>query len=124
MYGEISKTEMTTGIYSITNTQNGRQYIGSSSNVEARWEDHRYWLDRGEHINQHLQSSWKKYGRGSFRFDLIEECKESELLRRERYYIRRCPDRYNVIIPTIPSRREGVRIWVVGRSGTRKRRRI
>lgn len=111
---------MTIGIYSITNLQNGRQYIGSSSNVEARWEDHRYWLDRGEHINPHLQSSWKKYGSVSFRFDLIEECKESELLRRERYYIRRCPDRYNIALPSRKESEARVGVWVVG-EGRRRR---
>lgn len=34
---------MTCGIYKIENKESGKVYIGSSKNIEKRWEAHRAW---------------------------------------------------------------------------------
>jgi group I intron endonuclease len=61
------------GIYCIMNTANNKKYIGSSINIKDRWSGHRSALNKGVHINTHLQSAWNKYGKDKFVFYIIEE---------------------------------------------------
>lgn len=84
---------MTCGIYFITCSVNGRGYVGMSSNIEQRWENHRYMLNRGEHQNLHMLASWNKYGSDSFKFEILEEVLEKNLPTAEIDYIARlCPE--------------------------------
>lgn len=71
------------GIYRITNTVNGKCYVGQSINIEKRLRQHKKGIDS----NEHLQNSFKKYGMDKFEFEVIEECAISELNNRERYWI-------------------------------------
>lgn len=78
---------MTVGIYQITNTANGKKYIGQSIDVERRLKQHKWELNNNSHSNYHLQGSWNKYGSDSFTFDIIKECSESLLDYYEKEYI-------------------------------------
>lgn len=60
------------GIYRITNTVNGKIYVGLSVNIHQRWREHRKMLARGTHSNPHLQSSWQMYGRDAFVIDILQ----------------------------------------------------
>lgn len=71
---------MTTGIYKIINVENGKFYIGSSINIEQRWNKHISQLRRNNHPNKHLQNSWNKYGENSFNFIILENVSEEQLL--------------------------------------------
>ena len=64
---------MTIGLYKITNTVNGKYYIGSSTNIKRRWINHKNNLRRGIHYNPHLQASFNKYGVDCFHFEIIQE---------------------------------------------------
>lgn len=62
-----------TGIYRITNTINGKSYIGKTAmNFGDRWDSHRALLNAGKHNNTHLQHAWNKYGADAFEFAIIE----------------------------------------------------
>ena len=74
-------------IYSITNTQNEKKYIGQTKNIKNRWTQHRSSLNNNHHHNKHLQAAWNKYGEYSFAFKIIEECDNSDMNERERYWI-------------------------------------
>ncbi len=76
------------GIYTITNTVNGKIYIGSSSDIEARWSEHTRKLRNGVHGNIYLQRSWVKYGEESFKFEVIERVRKSRLIERESFHIK------------------------------------
>jgi group I intron endonuclease len=63
------------GIYSITNKENHRVYIGSTTiSFFRRWREHRNQLISGRHCNIHLQSDWNTYGEDAFMFDAVEVC--------------------------------------------------
>ena len=78
---------MTVGIYQITNTTNGKKYIGQSIDIERRLNQHKRNLTNNNHSNQHLQKAWNKYGSDTFTFDIIKECSESLLNYYEKEYI-------------------------------------
>lgn len=79
---------MTSGVYAITNRQNGHQYIGSAVDIRDRWGDHRRRLERGTHPSQALQRAWAKYGPDAFLFEVLEEVPDrANLLDREQYYL-------------------------------------
>lgn len=81
---------MITGIYTITNSKNGRRYIGSAVNVHQRWQAHRFRLRNGIHENSFLQRSWKKHGEEAFVFECVQEVEETaDLIRFEQDWIDR-----------------------------------
>lgn len=77
------------GIYMIKNIVNGKVYVGKSFDINGRWRHHRYELNKGAHVNNHLQSAWNKYGEDSFEFSIVEECSEDELNNKEIYWIKK-----------------------------------
>jgi group I intron endonuclease len=85
------------GIYRITNTANGKIYIGSAVNLPQRWSDHRWNLERGLHPNRHLQSAWNKYGGEAFVCDVQVRVSEALLIETEQEYL----DRFTPYDPSI-----------------------
>jgi group I intron endonuclease len=86
----IFMDNMRSGIYKITNVVNGRFYIGSSADIDNRWEvEHRYKLRKGIHENPKLQNAWNFYGEEKFIVEQIEsvEPKSELLLEREQHYL-------------------------------------
>ena len=90
---------MNTGVYKITNLTNGKIYVGSTSALgfKKRWWGHRTRLRTNTHWNQHLQSSWNKYGEHQFRFEIIEECPPNDCISREQYYFDTLHPQYNIL---------------------------
>jgi group I intron endonuclease len=78
---------MSTGVYVVTNSLNGKRYVGSSSRLEERWGEHEYELRRGIHHNPYLQNSWNLNGPSAFTFKIVEICKPLALLDREQWWI-------------------------------------
>ena len=74
-------------IYQIKNITNGKIYIGSTNNINKRWNNHRCKLRKGEHENSYLQLAWKKYGEDAFEFSLLEEVTDQNRIEREIYYL-------------------------------------
>lgn len=75
------------GVYKITNTVNGKFYIGSSKNIKNRWFKHTALLRHNKHENLHLQNAWNKYKEENFVFEILELCELEDLLIREQYYL-------------------------------------
>lgn len=75
-------------VYRIVNKINNKVYIGSTIDSERRKLEHFNQLERGVHINTHLQNAYNKYGKNAFMFDIIEDnLDNSELMKREQHYI-------------------------------------
>lgn len=65
---------MICGIYKITCKINNRFYIGSSKDINARWNMHKWELNNNRHDNIFLQRDWNRYGEENFTFEVLEEC--------------------------------------------------
>jgi hypothetical protein len=70
-----------TGIYSIKNTVNQKEYIGQSIDIFSRVRKHYKLLIANKHANLALQEDFNKYGKDCFVVEIIELIKvEKELL--------------------------------------------
>ena len=78
---------MNSGIYKITNKNNGKFYIGSSKNISQRWTKHTSQLNNNKHINPKLQHAWNYHGKDAFEFTIIEIVEETKLYEREQFYL-------------------------------------
>jgi group I intron endonuclease len=74
------------GIYTITNSVNGKIYIGCTKDFEIRCYTHFNNLKNNKHSNEHLQNSFNKYGKNNFNFEILEECDELLLTSQENYW--------------------------------------
>ena len=63
--------------YKITNIENGRFYIGITTNFEKRKKEHTNNLIEQLHPNYKLQGDFNKYGLKAFKFEIIEELDSS-----------------------------------------------
>jgi group I intron endonuclease len=86
---------MDSGIYTIYNKINGKQYVGSSINIRKRWNEHRSKLRRHKHHSRILQYAWDKYGEGAFIFMREASCPHRYLLKLEQHYINCLKPEYN-----------------------------
>ncbi|SRR5579875_808517 len=76
------------GVYAIVNTITHERYIGSSTNISARFAQHQTLLRRGKHHACRLQEAWNTYGEEVFAFAVVEEVTNPELLEsREQHYL-------------------------------------
>jgi group I intron endonuclease len=79
------------GIYIITNNINNKVYIGKSKNIYLRIKNHITNLNRKikNQENFHLISSWHKYGKNNFNYNVLEylELNEDLLKEKELFYI-------------------------------------
>lgn len=78
---------MTSGIYIITCIPNKRFYIGSSIDINRRWNQHQMYLRANNHHNRHLQNAWNKYGADAFSFSVLQIAHEDKLEEAEQRYL-------------------------------------
>lgn len=73
-------------IYKITNIVNSKIYIGKTiKSLNYRFS--RHLINANKKINRHLYDSINRYGKEAFKIELIEECADDLLNKREIYWI-------------------------------------
>lgn len=75
------------GIYKITNLKSNQCYIGQSTNIRNRLRDH---IKAGLGIsssNNRFYTELRNLGPEAFMYEIIEECDQTQLNERERYWI-------------------------------------
>lgn len=87
MNNNTNSSKKKCGIYKITNTINGKVYIGQSVNLNKRMKSHLAYLKANKHHNNYLQNSFNKYGVEAFVFEVIKLCAIKELDNLEMKYI-------------------------------------
>lgn len=87
LIGRVVGSKPITGIYKITNLDNGMCYVGQAVNIAERWKQH---IKRG--IGAEAPTRNKLYpamlaiGVENFSFEIVEECDRSLLNEREDYW--------------------------------------
>lgn len=78
-----------TGIYKITNKDNGKSYIGQSVDIVKRWSAHRTrpFKSSCNEYDSPLYRAIRKYGLDNFIFEVVEKCEIDLLNSREKYWI-------------------------------------
>ena len=68
------------GVYKISNNlcPEGKYYIGYSSHIRRRWNNHKWDLKNEKHINMYLQRAYNKYGAECFTYEILHECETKE----------------------------------------------
>ena len=76
------------GIYKITQTDTGRVYVGSSTDLDKRQKQHFSNLRKGKHVNRKMQIDVEEFGIESFHFEVIELLPSDNILlcERERFW--------------------------------------
>lgn len=76
------------GIYKITRIKTGEIYIGKSTNVKDRWQQHcKTVFGVGTIAHSILHTTMQKDGLQNFTFELVEEVPKDKLTEREKYWI-------------------------------------
>jgi len=77
-----------TGIYKIESRLKAKRiYIGSSVNINARWNKHLSELRKNIHSNSKLQRHYNKYGKNDLIFSILICCDKEDLLSTEQFYL-------------------------------------
>ena len=76
------------GIYKITRLKTGEIYIGKSTNVKDRWQQHcKTVFGAGTIAHSILHTTMQRDGFQNFTFELLEEVPKDKLTEREKYWI-------------------------------------
>lgn len=78
------------GVYQITCTVNGKKYIGQSTDVRRRFTQHKRKPPTG------MVDDFNQYGVDAFKFEVLEECAENLLDKRETFYMNELHPEYNI----------------------------
>ena len=82
-------------VYTITNTINGKQYVGVTKfSLKRRFQEHCRSSRKGECKNRPLYIDMNKYGFDNFIIEELEECSNKDKFARECYWIEKL-DTYN-----------------------------
>ncbi len=94
------------GIYKITNIKNGHCYIGQSVDIKKRWRSHHKHFGNTKEVetaHYPIYRAFKKYGKESFKFEIIEIVHDkSKLTERELYWYTTFNPVYNILDPRDP----------------------
>lgn len=87
MLGRVLGADQKTGIYKITNIENGMCYVGQAISIQSRWIQHiKRGLGAEAPTRNKLYPAMYEIGVENFTFELLEECSPEELNEREDYY--------------------------------------
>lgn len=86
--GRVVGSGVRSGIYKITNLENGMAYIGQAVNIRDRWSTHiKTGLGAETPTRNKLYPAMLAFGVENFTFEVLEECPSELLNEREKFYI-------------------------------------
>lgn len=88
MVKRVLSNRAPSGIYKITSIKTGEIYIGKSTDVRARFQQHcKTVFNCGTIASSLLHTKMKEHGIENFTFELIEEVPKDQLTEREKFWI-------------------------------------
>ena len=88
MVKRVLQNTTCSGIYKITCIKTGEIYIGKSTDVKSRWQQHcKSAFNCGTIAHSLLHTKMKQYGIENFTFELVEQVPKEQLSEREKFYI-------------------------------------
>ena len=88
MIKRVLQNTTCSGIYKITCIKTGEIYIGKSTDVKSRWQQHcKSAFNCGTIAHSLLHTKMKQYGIEQFTFELVEQVPKEQLSERESFYI-------------------------------------
>jgi hypothetical protein len=64
------------GVYTITNTQNGKYFIGHAANIQSVRNRFQFVLTTGSSMHPKLQKDWQEVGPQAFSLQVLEELEQ------------------------------------------------
>ena len=88
MVKRVLQNESFSGIYKITNLVTNEIYIGKSTDIKSRWQQHcKTAFNCGTIASSLLHTKMKDYGIENFTFEVVERVAKDQLSEREKFYI-------------------------------------
>lgn len=88
MIKRVLQNTTCSGIYKITCIKTGEIYIGKSTDIKNRWQQHcKSAFNCGTIATSLLHTKMKQYGIENFTFELLESVPKEQLSEREKFYI-------------------------------------
>ena len=88
MIKRVLQNTTCSGIYKITCIKTGEIYIGKSTDIKSRWQQHcKSAFNCGTIAHSLLHTKMKQYGIEQFTFELVEQVPKDQLSEREKFYI-------------------------------------
>ena len=88
MIKRVLQNSTCSGIYKITCVKTGEIYIGKSTDIKNRWQQHcKTVFNCGTIASSLLHTKMKQYGIENFTFELVEAVPKDQLSEREKFYI-------------------------------------
>ena len=87
LIGRVVGNKPTTGIYKITNIDNGMCYVGQAVNIAERWRQHiKRGLGAETPTRNKLYPAMAQFGVENFTFEIVEKCPAAALNEKEDYW--------------------------------------
>ena len=88
MIKRVLSNESFSGIYKITCLKTNEIYIGKSTDIKSRWQQHcKTAFNCGTIASSLLHLKMKQYGLENFTFEIVEKVSKDQLSEREKFYI-------------------------------------
>ena len=88
MIKRITAGREVSGIYKITYVKTGEAYIGKTTNIKTRWQNHvRTVIGLEGAAHSTLHTHMEKHGLWNYTFEILEEVPKDKLTEREKFYI-------------------------------------
>jgi hypothetical protein len=76
--GEYKENLRPAGVFRVRNTATGKSLVGSSANMAATLNRHRFQLEHGSHPSRELQADWRALGPDAFEYEVLDQLKLSD----------------------------------------------
>ena len=88
MIKRVLQNESFSGVYKITNLKTNAMYIGKSTDIKSRWQQHcKTVFNCGTIASSLLHVKMGQYGIENFTFEVVERVDKDQLSEREKFYI-------------------------------------